>query len=454
MGNTVLHMWRYIVENGTLSAFFLMLWTFMVKCLLISVYFSLLYCGITRIKEFLYKKMSIHANYYSWYCILFSVVLVNLGISNYIISLSYQPLYSWSPNRPYFFLTGCLLSAVWLSVVICKLTALTLLNLKIRKSMKRMESFDDNEGLAEQAASTFGLRKMPDIWVADYIETPVSYGVFKKVILLPVDYEEKYTHGELYLLLLHEMAHIKHGDTVKLCMINLAECFLWITPAMRLFIKNFKRDSEVLCDNCVIGLQSDERDTYGNLILKECVRKNTSFGFSFSDSYHTIENRLDALYRYKDKASGRSKLFAVIPAAVLMICALSYTFRADWFVVNNEYNSEFEVVVFDAGYTDFVLLPTEACAGVYELEAGSIIVDTKELYNLTWSYADKGYSEVKISSYNYVAETNAITLCSGSGHLFDIHELAGGQDEYTPFIQKLEQRTPIEYLFLLIASKL
>lgn len=461
-------LWFRVTDNALLSAFLLMLWTFTLRLALVSFYFSLLYFIVAYIKKRLHKKLSVRANYYSWYLLLFSVVLANLWFNNGFIALpaklvyeSYEHSHINQPDAP-FGICLFLFSAIWLMVFIFKLASLARMNQRIKTSMKHMERYDDMEGLAEKAAATLGLRKMPDIWVADYIQTPVSCGVFKKVILLPVDYEEKYTAGELYLLLLHEMTHIRHGDTVKLFIMNLVECFLWLTPAVRLFTKSFKRDAELLCDNRVIGLQESARDTYGNLILKECSYKTARFGFGFSDSYHAIENRLDALYRYK--ADGRLKLLAIIPAALLLICALSLAFRAEWFEVNPQYSSDFEIRVFDESTGNYVPLPPEVCDGLYVIEDDGIdhlslrFIDDA-VREVAGQYAVDGMISIKAVSDSYAIHTGESDLTYGLNHGDDIEAVKPEIPDDPEFLIiysaiPLRTRTFAEYVLLWITSKL
>lgn len=458
-------LWQYIIQNSTLSALILMLGTLMIKLLLLSFYFGPVYYGIMYYKKHRYRKMSARANCYCWFFLLGSVVLANLNFNNFFLSLSYRFLNSTIVYTAYSYLTGCLLLAVWIFIVVFKLLAFTLMNCKIKKSMKQMERYDDHEGSVDLIATELGLRKKPMVLLASYIETPVSYGIFTKVILLPFNFKEKYTECECYLLLLHESTHIKNGDTIKLYILSIAECFLWLTPAMRSFRKNFKRDFEILCDSRVMALQDCDRDTYGNLMIKECACKSTSFGFGFSDSYHALENRLDALYRYKGKTEDRKKLFFIIPAAILIICVLSYTLRSDWFVVNEQYNLEFEVSILDNATGDYVLLPQEDGIRVlefneslFEAYVGEISVNETALRELAEPIVKGGPISVHISSANYVVYTGETITPTGFDNRLNYAAKKVEDDEDVGFTVTaglpVKQRTFVEYLFLLITSKL
>ncbi len=450
MNETIQYIWQQITNCFTLYAFFFMLFIFIVKCLFISVYFSLIYFALSFIKKYLHTRMSVRANYYSWYVLLFSIVLVNLGDHK----TQLYNLYGMATAMPYAYVTGCVLAAVWGTVFICKLTAYILLSYKIKKSFKSMEAYDDSEGLAERAVLALGLRRKPDIMIACYIETPVSYGVFKKTVLLPDNYEEKYSRDELYFLLLHEMTHIKQGDTAKLHLVSLAECFLWVTPAMRLFIKNFKRDSEIRCDNRVIGLQGSERETYGNLILKECADRNTSMGFGFSDSYNALSNRLDALYRYKPEKHKRVSIAVITMMIFLLISSVSYFFSSNYLTLN--YSPEFEVMLTNAESTDVEVLSSDAGDDAYyKVSDDNIRIDKRKLGELVSGFAGGEYDRICIFSSLYAVYINENTFIGrGNMYVFRFDELTDNRDSSRYYTRKLDQLAPMEALFLQIASKL
>ncbi len=425
--------------------------------MIVSAYFSLIYCGLRLIKKYLHKKMSVRANYYCWYVLIFSIILANFSFNDFIKStfyyLFYSLFYSNKSSAAYGYATVCILATVWVSIVIHKLAVYKRLNYKIKASLKSMERYDDYE-LIKRASILLNLNKNPDVFITGYINAPVSFGIFKKTILLPVNFKEKYSSNEVFLILLHEMAHIKNFDTVKLHMINFVECFLWITPAIRLFSKQFKRDSEILCDNIVMGIRDSARDTYGNLILKECKDRNTTIGFGFSDSYNALSNRLDALYRYQPENHGRVSIIVVIITVLLLISCVSYFIVGNCLKVN--LNSELKIMLTNAELTNVELLDLDVYDGIYyKVTDDDICIDKLALSELARSFPDGKYDRIYIFSGLYSVHINAeAPLVRGNHYLLDFDELVDLEGNNRYYTQELDKLGAMETFFLRVINKL
>ena len=428
-----------------MTAVFIMLCTLCFRCLLIAFYFTLIYAVIRRVKKLL-PKMNAKANYYCWYTLPLAIVLSYLKFNNFFIGLLFRLMYS----VPYGNMAGYLLSMAWTVTVIYKLTRHILLNRKIRKSLRSMERYDDGGRLAERAASALGLRRKPDILVADYINAPVSYGFFKKTII--TNYK-KYSSDELYLLFLHEMAHIKNGDTVKLHIVNLVGCLLWLTPAVHRFAKSFKQDSEILCDHRVMSI-CDDRDTYGSLILRECADRNAAAGFAFSDSYYAIENRLNALYRHQPEKRGAPILIGVVAVTVLLISCVLHSIDVGMILINDEYYTEFEIAFVSADYSEFEFLDASLYSGVYEVIGDELRVDKLVLRELLNDVEGKRFERVYLNSVNMITGTNGTVGMGGNGMYFTFDELANTSEQERYASENIAKRSTAEYLFLRIASLL
>lgn len=318
---------------------------FMLKCLLISFYCFLIYLAIRFVKRIWGGKMSVRANYYSWYALLLCFPLSGLGF-NTALKLPFYDLFSGSFSfytaEPYnvqamnrFVATVTLLRSlllvvtlIWLAVVLVKCLRQIAANIWLQRNIGHQNDYDDQIGLKQKAAAAFGLHPGKiRVVAADFVRSPVSYGVFGKTILFPDDYKSRYTLSEQYLLLLHEMGHIKNRDTVKIQLLDVAACFIW---PVHLIKKHFIRDSEVLCDNRVLGIRQGEQDAYSELIVQECAVQRKVKGLGFSNSYQTIKSRLDAIYSHGPE----KHRLAVFSVAIMIILAVSSVYasqyRAEW----------------------------------------------------------------------------------------------------------------------------
>ncbi len=109
------------------------------------------------------------------------------------------------------------------------------------------------------------------------INVPLSYGVFKPVILLPV-YEEEINVENFFCVMEHEYQHIKHRDLLKKYIMIIVLCIHWFNPLVWVMYTYFNRDLELLCDKRVVGsLGNERRKGYASMLVDLCsvgVRKN------------------------------------------------------------------------------------------------------------------------------------------------------------------------------------
>lgn len=309
----------------------------MVWSALVCVYGGLIYSLLWGIKKAFFKRMSVRARYFSWYLLLLSLPLAGAGWNEPIKVAFYACL--TSVGRWQIICKAVVI--LWTVVVAVKLIRQTVLTVRVSQLMKGLPAYRGS--LKNKAAATVGLKpKRLKILVAGFVTSPVSYGVFTKKILLPEDYQKRYSSEELYTLLLHEMVHIKNRDTVKLFFMGFAGCFLWALP---LFRKAFSRDTELLCDNRVLGLNLSCRNSYGDLLVKECANGGGTRGIAFSDSYNTLKYRLEGLFRYKPE-KGKGAAWAIIVALIPVVTMVfSYWQPASWLIFDEGYNRQFEVLI-------------------------------------------------------------------------------------------------------------
>lgn len=323
------------------ALFFLL--ALMVQSMLVCVYGALLYGALCLAKAALSKWMSARAHYFGWYVLLLGLPLASAGWNDPVKVALYACLGAGTGWR---MLSGALLAA-WVVAVVSQLVSQIVLTLKTNRAIHHLPAFCDDGRLQERAMAAVGLKtKRLRILVADFVTSPVSYGVFTKSILLPKDYGSRYLAQEQYTLLLHEMLHLKNRDTVKAFFISLAECFFWILRPLR---GPFRRDTELLCDNRVMGLDGAGPSAYGDLLLKACSPGAAVRGIAFSDSYHTLKYRLEGLFRYKPEP--RKAALWAIGLALLPLLSMVYSYLrpAPWLVFDQGYNTQFEIYIEQQG---------------------------------------------------------------------------------------------------------
>jgi beta-lactamase regulating signal transducer with metallopeptidase domain len=301
------------------------------------------------------------------------VVFIN-SVPNGALKLPVYSLYADTTNwpKPLAWNICGVLAILWFLITFYRVTAHIVTNLKIEGAIYATKECTELEELKQRAANAFGLRRIKRIKIvaSDVVNAPISYGFIKKTILLPRDYQSRYSEAELLPLLLHEMAHIKNGDTVKLYLLRLAGSILILPPG---FIRDFKRDTEIYCDSRVMGAQSVERDAYAELMVRECSGKVTAMkGLAFSDSFRAIESRVNAIYEF----TSQKHRFPAFAAGIMLVLLAMFAWRiavpAGWFISNKPVDRSLDIYVAFSGEH----YPTDLLARSRSYEETGVIPDT------------------------------------------------------------------------------
>ena len=157
--------------------------------------------------------------------------------------------------------------------------------------------------------------------VSDEIDSPLTYGIFFPVILLPkqTDWAD---NESMNLILEHEAAHIRHLDALKkLCLTISCVCH-WFNPLVWLMAALACRDMELACDEAVVrAVGGENRKLYADLLVElEAKRAGINLltsGFGQS----LIRERIFHIMKKKEKASLTGILLSL---AMVISCITVY----------------------------------------------------------------------------------------------------------------------------------
>ena len=86
-------------------------------------------------------------------------------------------------------------------------------------------------------------------------------------IVLPGDFEQRYTAPERDLVLAHERVHLRRGDVPVCALAALLRALFWFNPLLHLAASRFRSDQEFACDAAVLRRHPDPRRAYGEALL-------------------------------------------------------------------------------------------------------------------------------------------------------------------------------------------
>ncbi|MET0242109.1 MAG: M56 family metallopeptidase, partial [Flavitalea sp.] len=104
----------------------------------------------------------------------------------------------------------------------------------------------------KQMAMQLGIRKNVKIWISSLVETPLTIGFFKPVILLPVAIVNHLSIAQTESIILHELYHIRRNDFLVNLVIAVADVFLFFNPFAKFFREVIEREREHSCDDIVV----------------------------------------------------------------------------------------------------------------------------------------------------------------------------------------------------------
>lgn len=121
----------------------------------------------------------------------------------------------------------------------------------------------------------FPVRKIR-IKTSAVLDTPVSYGFLRPVIIMPkdLDINDKDT---LKYILLHECIHIKYMHYLWKIVSVVVVCIHWFNPCMWLLYWYMDKDTEIFCDKKVVQiLHEDKREMYARTLVNMALWQNES----------------------------------------------------------------------------------------------------------------------------------------------------------------------------------
>jgi beta-lactamase regulating signal transducer with metallopeptidase domain len=124
----------------------------------------------------------------------------------------------------------------------------------------------------QQAAMHMGIKKNVRIWFSSLVDTPLTLGFWKPVILLPVAAVNQLSIQQAEAILLHELNHIRRNDYLVNLLIACADIILFFNPFVRLFTAAIRKERENSCDDLVLQFRYDARSYAEALLLLEQQR--------------------------------------------------------------------------------------------------------------------------------------------------------------------------------------
>jgi len=152
----------------------------------------------------------------------------------------------------------------WLSLIYLVITALLLFRLSRHLSSTRtLASKGLNKAdpeirvFMQQLAAQMGIKKPIRVWISNLVETPLTIGFWRPVILLPVAIVNNLSLKQTESIILHELYHIQRNDFLINLLIAVSDIILFFNPFAKYFREVIQREREHRCDDMVLQFRYD-----------------------------------------------------------------------------------------------------------------------------------------------------------------------------------------------------
>ncbi len=159
----------------------------------------------------------------------------------------------------------------------------------------------------------------------DQIRSPLTYGIFHPVIVLPknllTDLEEETSCNALKIMIIHECIHIKRMDALTKILLAAVLTIYWFNPFVWLLYILANRDIELVCDETVIKYLGESRRTFYASLLLHMEAERSSLSIYNHFSKNILEERITEIMKRK-----RITILSSLCAVLFIFCAVFTAF--------------------------------------------------------------------------------------------------------------------------------
>ncbi|PUA29064.1 MAG: hypothetical protein B0W54_00125 [Cellvibrio sp. 79] len=214
-----------------------------------------------------------------------------------------------------------LLSYAWIVVFFC-LSAITLWQVQRFNRIKKnaIKANDQQEKLLQTSKNKLEINKAIPLLYSHQIQSPLTFGLFKPVIILPVDIEQQLTQAQLNHVLLHELGHIQRNDILWNWLAYWTTLLHWFNPLVWYASRRMKADMEIACDAKVLAhLSQQDRNDYGLTLINVSQLSSKSPRLSHSlgilENHRELKNRLIMIKEFTTMTLKKSLVFGLVFSA-------------------------------------------------------------------------------------------------------------------------------------------
>ncbi|MCM1056543.1 MAG: M56 family metallopeptidase [Firmicutes bacterium] len=204
-----------------------------------------------------------------------------------------------------------------------------------------------DNGFIQSWLNEHRLKRPISIRQSNRFSAPLTYGIFRPVILMPTSIDWENTKSLQYVLT-HEYVHIRRFDSITKLVLIVILCVHWFNPLVWAMYILANRDIELSCDEAVIRhFGENTKAAYARSLISMEETRSGLTPLCNNFNKNAIEERITAIMKYK-----KTSIFSLVLALALIFgtttaFATSAQQESDYFVTDENGNP----TVFDGHLT-------------------------------------------------------------------------------------------------------
>jgi bla regulator protein BlaR1 len=165
------------------------------------------------------------------------------------------------------------------------------------------------------------------VFRSDSVAAPMVIGAVRARMIVPTDFETRYSPEECQLMLAHERAHLARRDTLIHAFAAAWLCVFWFNPLMYWALGRLRFDQDLACDALVVSRTGASRRRYADALLNVQMPIDSAWNEPVGchwKSSHPLKERIVML---KYSSPGRIRRASGVAFAVALaasgICAVT-----------------------------------------------------------------------------------------------------------------------------------
>lgn len=217
-----------------------------------------------------------------------------------------------------------LVVSLWLVGVVLAGGSLIAGLVRIRRVAARATPIDDERrlGLLAYVSARYGLRREVVMARTDAADLVATWGIVQPRVLLP-SRVDAWAPERMFVVLCHELAHVRRHDWLVQVCAEAIRAVLWVNPLAWIACARLRRESELACDDEVLGLGVGGRTYAAHLLelARQCRRPGSTWAAALPMAHpSTLERRIVAMLNPRlDRRVPSRRVLATLGAALLLV---------------------------------------------------------------------------------------------------------------------------------------